>query len=162
MKFHKEIVLHKQGVHDMIRVIKGTFTPSQLAKAVFTGDATQRKRTVEQQIRGTENLHAWAMLDEAFRLGKRLRVPRANPAVKSTQDICNFALSLHPDIKINTDCNLLINEMQFTECDTDGSILKKDRNKLEQRADAIDAYRYLTMYVMPDIAQSPRKYGIKV
>jgi hypothetical protein len=143
-------------------VIKGNYTQLQLSKAIFTGDATQRKRTVEQSVRGTENLHAWAMLDEAFKLGKRLRVPRANPKVASTQDICNFALSLHPDIKINPKCNLLINEMQFTECDADGNILKKDRNKLEQRADAIDAYRYLTMYVMPDIAQFPKKYGIKV
>jgi hypothetical protein len=159
---HNEIVLSKQGVNDMIRVIKGNYTQLQLSKAIFTGDATQRKRTVEQSVRGTENLHAWAMLDEAFKLGKRLRVPRANPKVASTQDICNFALSLHPDIKINNKCNLLINEMQFTECDADGNILKKDRNKLEQRADAIDAYRYLTMYVMPDIAQFPKKYGIKV
>jgi hypothetical protein len=159
---HNEIVLSKQGVNDMIRVIKGNYTSLQLSKAIFTGDATQRKRTVEQSVRGTENLHAWAMLDEAFKLGKRLRVPRANPKVASTQDICNFALSLHPDIKINPKCNLLINEMQFTECDADGNILKKDRNKLEQRADAIDAYRYLTMYVMPDIAQFPKKYGIKV
>jgi hypothetical protein len=159
---HNEIVLSKQGVNDMIRVIKGNYTSLQLSKAIFTGDATQRKRTVEQAIRGTENLHAWLILDDAFKLGRRLRVPRANPKVASTQDICNFALSLHPDIKINNKCNLLINEMQFTECDADGNILKKDRNKLEQRADAIDAYRYLTMYVMPDIAQFPKKYGIKV
>lgn len=157
---HKEIVLHKAGVKEMIDVINSSFSKQQLAKAIFTGDATQRKRTVEQAIRGTQNLHSWILIDEAFRLGSRLRVPRANPPVKSTQDICNFALSLHPDIKINKACSLLINEMQYTECDADGNILKRDRAKEEQRADALDAFRYLIFSVMPDISTSPKKYGI--
>lgn len=158
---HREHILHNQGVKEMIELLKTSYTKLQLSQAIFTGDATQRKRTVEQAVRGTQHLHSWIMIDEAFRLGKRLKVPSANPSVASSREVCNYALALHPDIRINQDCRLLINEMQFTEADENGGILKKDRNKESQRADALDTWRYLIMTFCSDIISNSKKYGIK-
>lgn len=158
---HREHVLNNVGVKEMIELIKTNYTQVQLSSALFTGDATQRKRTVEQAVRGTQHLHSWILIDEAFRLGKRLRVPSANPSVSGSREVCNYALALHPDIKINETCRLLINEMQFTESDESGGILKKDRNKENQRADALDCFRYFIHAFCGDIISQPKKYGIK-
>jgi hypothetical protein len=37
----------------------------------------------------------------------------------------------------------LIYDFQFVEATEEGDIVKKDRNKLAQRSDYLDAYRYL-------------------
>lgn len=156
--FHREHTLVNKGVKEMIELLRGTYTPAQLANALFTGDATQRKSSVEQTIRGNENIHAWKQIDEAFRLGKRLHTPRANPNVKGSRNFCNTILSLHPDVIFNESMKNTINEMRFTEADEEGNILKKDRNKLEQRADYLDAGRYGLHTWMPDFVENINFY----
>lgn len=156
--FIREHELRNKGVTEMIELLKGTYTPQQLSQALFTGDATQRKSSVEQTIRSGQNIHAWRQIDEAFRLGKRLQTPRANPIVKESRNFCNTVYSLHPDIRFNPSMKNTVNELLFTEADEEGNILKKDRNKMEQRADYLDASRYALHTWLGDFVENLKFY----
>lgn len=159
--FIREHALHNRGVKEMIELLKGTYTPQQLANCFFTGDATQRKSSVEQTIKSGQNIHAWRQLDEAFNLGKRLQTPRANPNVKESRNFCNTVLSLHPDLKISADMKGTINELLFTEADEEGNVMKKDRSKMDQRFDYGDAFRYALHTWVGDFVENIRKYLMK-
>lgn len=156
--FHRELALNNKGTPELIEAIKSQYTQFDLSRCLWTGDATARRRTVEQTIKGTEHLHSWKLIDNAFNLGRRLQVPRANPPVKSSRELLNFVLAVHPDIKFDESMKLTINEMLYTEVDADGNIMKKDRQKEEQRADFLDCVRYAISTWLPDFIDNPNKY----
>lgn len=141
MHFHTfdEIVIEKNGdVPEMCDRIENMFGLRVISNALFTGDATQRKREITQR----NNIDAWRMIDARFRLGRRLMVPRANPSVKENRHLVNAILAFHPDVKINPKCKKLIYDMQLVEADENGNMIKKNRNNEAQRADALDEWRY--------------------
>jgi hypothetical protein len=140
--FHvfKELVIEKNGdVIAMCDLIEQTFGLKVVSSALFTGDAMQRKREITQR----DNIDAWRMIDTRFRLGSRLKVPRANPRVAENRHLLNAIHAFHPDHVVHPSCKGLIYDFQFVEADESGDIIKKDRNKLAQRSDYLDAYRYL-------------------
>lgn len=98
------------------------------------------------------------MIDERFHLGKRLKVPKANPSVKENRHLVNLIMAFHPDLIINPKCKKLIYDMQFVESDADGNIVKKDRNKQEQRSDSLDQFRYVCASFLADFYE---KYKFK-
>ena len=157
----KEHALVNKGVIDKIELIKTSYTAKDMATCLWTGDATQRKRTVEQNIVNGKNLHAWEQIDRAFRLGKRLQVPNVNPNVSRSRDLCNFVFALHPDLVIDESCTILINEIMYTEADDAGGINKKNRSNDNQKADFLDCFRYALNTWCNDIMDNPKKYGIK-
>ncbi len=138
--FFKELVIENNGdVPEMCDLMENTFGRVALANAIFTGDAMQRKREITQR----DNLDAWRIIDRRFNLGKRLKVPRANPSVKENRFLMNTLLSFHPDFKFNPEMKLSIFQMQFTEVDEEGDLIKKNRGDEKQRADALDGIRYM-------------------
>lgn len=141
MHFHTfdEVVIEKNGSVDaMCDLLENQFGAIVMANCLFTGDAMQRKREITQR----NNIDAWRMIDQRFRLGKRLMVPRANPSVKENRHLVNALLAFHPDVKFNPKCRKLIYDLQFVEADENGDIVKKNRNNESQRADALDCWRY--------------------
>lgn len=155
----KQFVMNNGDVYKMAQALKDFFPKDILASAVFTGDAMQRKREITQR----DNIDGWRILAKELNItSARLQVPRANPSVKENRHLVNSILALHPDYKINpVQCPLLVNEMQFTEADEEGDIIKKTRAKETQRADALDSERYAQNSWMPDFIDNPRKYGVK-
>lgn len=137
--FFREIVIETNGdVPVMCDLIERDFSKAALANALFTGDAMQRKREITQR----ENLHAWQIINNRFKLGKRLKVPRVNPSVSDNRVLINTIFAYHPDLKFNPEMKLTIFQLQFTESDEEGDIKKKNRKDEKQRADALDAVRY--------------------
>lgn len=157
MHFHTfdEIVIEKNGdVPEMCDMIENTYGLSVVSNAIFTGDAMQRKREITQR----NNIDAWRMIDARFNLGRRLQVPRSNPSVKENRHLVNAILAFHPDVKINAKCKKLIYDMQFVEADESGDMVKTSRNKESQRADALDAWRYMCNTFLHDFFE---RYKIK-
>jgi len=141
-----EIVIEKNGdVYKMCDRLIDIFGPRVMANCLVTGDATSRKREVTQK----ENINAWRIMDTQLRLGKRLMVPASNPKVKESRHLVNAIMAYHSDFKISPDCSKLIYDCQFVEVDSEGDIIKKDRNKEAQRSDALDCLRYLYQTFMP-------------
>jgi hypothetical protein len=129
-----EIKIENAKTQDLINEISSRYTPIELSRAKFTGDATGRTET-------TANLSNWLQIQKAFNLGTRLEVPRANPSVISSIELCNFVFYRHKNISIDPKCKNLIYELKYTEADDKG-LVKKDRNDLAQRADFLDTLRY--------------------
>jgi len=147
LHFFKELVIENNGdVPEMCDMLEANFGRVALANALFTGDAMQRKREITQR----DNIDAWRIIDRRFNLGKRLKVPRANPSVKENRFLMNALLSFHPDFKFSPEMKLSIFQMQYTEVDEEGEMIKKNRGDERQRADALDAVRYLCNVFLHD------------
>lgn len=145
--FFKELVIENNGdVPEMCDLMENTFGRVAMANALFTGDAMQRKREITQR----DNIDAWRIIDRRFNLGKRLKVPRANPSIRENRFLLNTLCSFHPDFKFNPEMKLSIFQMQFTEVDENGDLMKKNRGDEKQRADALDGIRYLCNVFLHD------------
>lgn len=132
-----EIVIEKNGsVPAMCDKLEMIYGAQVMATCLFTGDAMQRKREIVHR----DNLDAWRMIEARFNAGRRMRVPSANPKVSDNRHLINAVMAYHPDMKINPACTKLIYDCQFVEADAEGGIIKKDRNKQEQRSDAMDCF----------------------
>lgn len=157
MHFHKfdELVIEKNGsVPEMCDLIENVFGMRVIASSYFTGDAMQRKREIVHR----DNRDAWRMIDNRFRLDKRLKVPKANPSVKDNRHLINAIHAFHPDFKINPVCKKLIYDLQSVEATEEGDIVKTSRNNEAQRADALDGHRYECNTFLPDFIE---KYRMK-
>jgi len=150
-----EITLHDGDVYKMADRIKSMFTLAQLAVALFTGDAMQRKREITQR----NNIDAWTILKRELKISeKRLKVPRSNPRVSENRHLVNSILAIHPDIKIGNKCERLLLDCELVETDEEGNLLKKNRSKETQRADHLDAFRYMMNTFMFDFMERTAKY----
>lgn len=149
----KELVIERNGdVYKMLELIISTFNLATLHNLYVTGDAMQRKREITQR----ENIDAWTIIDNRLRLGRRLMLPRANPSVKDNRHLINSILAFHQDLQINPDCKRLIFDMQYVESDEEGNLIKTNRQKQNQRSDALDTFRYLCNTHLSDFI---RKYA---
>jgi hypothetical protein len=137
--FFKEIVLFDADIYGMANKIKSLFSPVQLDNAIYTGDATGRNSSVLTR----NNMTAWSLLMQELRINaKRVHTPKSNPSVKDNRFLVEHIFARHTDLKIHPSLKTLIYEIENTEADDDGNILKKDRENEAQRADLIDCLRY--------------------
>lgn len=151
----REIALENAKTQDLINFIQRNYTPMELSRAFFTGDATGRTET-------TANLSNWLQIDNHFRLGKRLHLPSVNPHVLTSLEHCDFVLHRHKDLIIDESCHHLIFELEYTEKDDKG-LVKKSRTKAEQKADFLDTMRYMFNYyflIRKDITTNPIYYNV--
>jgi len=65
-----------------------------------------------------------------------------NPPHKDNRVTCNTILAFHPNIFFNERCKQTIFDLKFGECDSDGKLIKKDRNIANQKLEALDCFRY--------------------
>jgi hypothetical protein len=139
----------------MIERIKKRFPPDVLARIEITGDATSSKRDINR----IDHKSSWDLIVKGLKVNKkRIRVPKSNPPVKYNRELCNHILYSHPGVKVNPKCKTLIYEARYTEADAEGGIPKKNRNKLEQRADALDTWRYVANAYLRDYIKNPGRY----
>lgn len=137
--FFRELVIEKNGeIHEMCDLMERTFGKAAMANCLFTGDATQRKREITQR----NNLDAWRIIARRFNAEKRVKVPKANPSVKDNRILMNTLLAFHPDFVFHPSMKMTISQMQTSEVDENGDLLKKNRNDEAQRCDALDDIRY--------------------
>lgn len=82
-------------------------------------------------------------------LQRRLSVPSSqmvippNPTHLLSRNQTNTVLRAHPDARIDPSCRRLLSDMRGVSVDGMGGIVKTDRSRPDQQADALDCYRYL-------------------
>lgn len=152
--FFKEISLNPGDAFKMAEKIEGSFTPESLYNAYFTGDASARARNTVSR----DNIHNWGILQQKLKISHpRLQVPRANPRINDSKTLVNLVLALHPDIKFHPSMTTTINELQFTEADEEGGIIKANRENPDQKADFLDCVRYSVSSWLSDFRKLMRK-----
>jgi len=152
-----EISIPNGSVPGAIDRIKQKFPDKILAKCIITGDATAGKRDINR----IDHRSSWVLIQKGLNVSdSRFKVPRSNPSLSSNRELCNYILYAHPDVKVNPRCKTLVYELKYTEGASDGTIPKKNRAKLEQRADALDTWRYVANAFLPDFVDKVGKYKV--
>ena len=106
-----------------------------------------------------------AFTDPELRYRQRYADLVVNPKVKDSVELCNYLFYHHPDILIDSSMENLIFELQNTERDADGGLIKDKRDDATQRADFVDCWRYLAnwhFFLNDNVYKFPSKFGIKV
>jgi len=119
---------------------------------IVTGDVAGNQRS--GHVRGKKTY--WQVIKYRLRLGDaQIRLRAKNLDLVESRILCNHILG-HFDITIDERLTDLIEECMYAKVDDKG-ILIKDRvaNKLDQ----FDTFRYLLDAEFPDAARKPEKYG---
>jgi len=120
---------------EMIRSKYGLY----LHNAHITGDYSGTARSIQS----ADNSSNWKLLKGMLKLSDRQLELKPNPRHANSRADVNFVLTHAEDFRIDPKCVNLDRDFAIVEVDSDEKILKSDRNKEAQRADHLDAGRYL-------------------
>lgn len=133
-----EFSIERGSVPAMIDAIRKKYANS-LPSCFLTGDAMGNRGEISQR----DNASLYMQLQRGLGLHTRQLKVLPNPTHENSRVECNFVLSKFPDYKINPEfCAGLSRDNKIVQCDAFGSIIKRDRNDIAQRADLFDAQRY--------------------
>lgn len=112
---------------------------NSLPNCILTGDAMGNRGDISQRDNATLYLQLKRLL--GLRDGQ-IHVS-GNPTHENSRADVNYFLCHCPDFKIHKEkCINTIRDMKSVQCDAFGSILKRDRKNINQRADYLDTIRY--------------------
>ena len=104
----------------------------------ITGDAMGNQRSIEQ----ADHSSLYIQIKKGLQLRDAAFFITSNPRHENSRADCNKLI--HSGlIKIHPRCKGLLNDMRQVEADAHGKIIKSNRNKMNQRADHLDALRYI-------------------
>jgi hypothetical protein len=130
------IKLSNSDIYQLCTYIRSTY-PNMLY--LVTGDATGSN--LSALVR--DNLNYYIVIQKELNLSpNQILVPKANPRLEDNQVLINALLSRYCVTIHETKAKGLIYDMQSVRMLPDGSIDKRDRDKPEQQADALDTFRY--------------------
>lgn len=118
--------------------ILARFGMNALAMATVTGDYNGTNRSMVLPA----HMNLYKEMQRQLRLNGRQFDLRPNPRHTNSRHDVNWLLR-NVTVQIDPSCANLHRDMRTVEVDSDGSIIKKDRSKDAQRADHMDAFRYL-------------------
>lgn len=109
-----------------------------LSNCIITGDRSGQNRT--HMV--SDNMNSYRLILNTLKLSSKQFKVVTNPPHKENRVTCNLILAYHPEVLINPICKDLIFDLKYVECDQDGKIIKADRTVANQKADALDCFRY--------------------
>jgi hypothetical protein len=118
-------ILAKYGQHRHMMVITGDYNGT--ARQMAAPDGLSHYLTLKRMI---------GLTDRQFDI-------RPNPRHSNSRSDCNFILANAEDFRVSPNCVHLERDLRTVEVDSDEKIIKVNRSKVEQRADHLDAFRYL-------------------
>jgi hypothetical protein len=105
----------------------------------ITGDAMGKRGDITQR----DNASLYLQIERQLNLsGRQFKLP-SNPTHENSRAMSNFILHNLDDFKINPNCKETETDMRIVQCDAYGTIIKKNRKDISERADKADCVRYL-------------------
>jgi hypothetical protein len=131
--------IEKGSIHAMVELITLKYK-GQLPNCIITGDSMGKRGDIGQR----DNASNYEQLRRGLGLkSTQLWLPN-NPTHSNSRADVNYVLYHFPDFKINPiTCPNSCRDMRTVQADAFGSIIKKDRNDVNQRADHLDCSRSL-------------------
>lgn len=112
---------------------------NSLPNCILTGDAMGNRGDISQR----DNATLYLQLKRLLGLRDSQIQVSGNPTHENSRADVNYYLCHCPDFKIHkTNCPNTIRDFRSVQCDSFGSILKRDRKNINQRADYLDTIRY--------------------
>jgi len=133
-----EMTIEGGNLPEAASQIRAKYEP-WLHNFLICGDYNGNNRSMQ-----SANLESnYQMLQRLLRLnGKQFKV-KPNPKHKNSRSDCNFLFAHGEDVRIGTNCLNLDADLRLVEVDADEKIIKQDRKKIGQKADLLDAFRYM-------------------
>jgi hypothetical protein len=134
-----ELSIAGGSIPKMVDAIKSRYGP-YLYRAEITGDYMGAKGDISQR----DNASLYLQLIRGLGMSKAQLKLSPNPTHENSRADVNYVLFRFPDFKINPKtCPSTCMDMRTVQVDAFGSIIKRNRNDLTQRADHLDTIRYL-------------------
>lgn len=134
-----EISIAGGSIPKMVDAIKYKYGP-HLFKAQITGDYMGARGEISQR----DNASLYIQLIRGLGINKSQLKITPNPTHEKSRADINYFLFKFPDFKINPKtCPNSCMDMRTVQVDAFGSIIKRNRSDLTQRADHLDTIRYL-------------------
>lgn len=147
-----EVEIHKGSIPAMVEHISNKYSKSLLG-CVITGDAMGNRGDISQR----DNASLYLQIVRGLGIRQSQVKVSNNPAHQHSRTATNLVLAKFPDVKIHTRCEGTIRDMKKVQVDAFGSIIKKDRNDLNQRGDFIDTSRYFVHNIMHKWVEQEQK-----
>jgi hypothetical protein len=106
---------------------------------IITGDYSGTAR----QMAAADGASHYMMLKRLLRLSDAQFDIKPNPKHRNSRTDVNYLFMHGNDVRVSPSCLNLERDLRTVEVDQDEKLKKKDRSKTEQRADHLDAFRYL-------------------
>lgn len=137
--FHifKEETIEGGTISEACNRIKDAFK-GHLHTLTITGDYSGTHR----QMAEADKASLYKQLLRGLGLRKNQLDIRPNPTHRNSRSDVNYLLMHFPDFRVHPSCTMLDRDLRTVEVSPDGKIIKSDRNKQEQKADHLDAFRY--------------------
>jgi hypothetical protein len=123
---------------DLLEKIKFKYAKF-LPNCIVTGDSAGRARNHLV----SDSMNSYRLIRNHLDLTSTQIKIMVNPRHKDSRMFCNTLLMFHPDFFINPRCTKTIFDLKNVEANSEGGIIKKDRNVANQKGDFLDAFRYL-------------------
>jgi hypothetical protein len=134
---YDEVAIQKGDLFKMADAIKARIPDNKKGLLKITGD----KLGGNGQIALRDHFSNYKQLQQLIGLSESQFYLPANPTHESSRTDCNMAL-IQKDVKISNRCINLIADCKLVEVNNEGAIVKKNRDKMEQRSDFLDCFRY--------------------
>ena len=137
-----EIKIDKGSIDAFCDVIESYSIPSGLLR--ITGDAMGKGRSIQQR----DNSSAYTQIKRRMGISDSQIIIPANPTHYNSRIDCNNALR-KLTIKVNSiKCKGFIFDAKQVQCNSEGGIIKSNRNNMEERADFLDCFRYFVNAIL--------------
>lgn len=109
-----------------------------LATCIITGDYNGNNADMKQPDKAS----AYKLIKRKLKLNDANFDLKPNPRHKNSRLDFNIVFQHIDDLRVSPECVNFARDLRTVGIDEDGTIIKKDRGKTEQRADHLDAGRY--------------------
>ena len=132
----EQIKLANSDIHTICQQIAIKY---EGAMFMITGDATGKNSSA--MVRDNINYYHIIQRELNVSMGQ-IRVPSVNPKIEENQVLVNSILSKYT-VEIDPEnAQALIYDLENVRLNSDGTIMKGDRNDPKQQADSLDCFRY--------------------
>lgn len=134
-----EAAIKAGSIGSAIDYIKANY-PQSIHKMIFTGDPGGNRREFSQR----DNASLYTTLARGLKLRPNQLIVPAAPTHKNSREEVNYFMHHFPDLRFSpTRCPNTIFDLKTVEVDAEGGIIKANRKDNTQRADHLDAFRYM-------------------
>ena len=150
-----EIAIVNGTTEQMADAIKMSIGPS-IGTALFGGDYNGNASRIGRY----DNKSLYKELQQELGVSWSQFVLKANPPHKISRQDCNYFLKNFNDFKIGEHCKETRRDLRMVQVDSYGSIIKKNRKDLSQRADLLDNFRYLVNTFFKSAIEKHKRTGV--
>lgn len=134
-----EATISNANLDDGIELIRSKYG-KYLHNIIITGDAMGKKRDFGQR----DHANYYVRIRRGLGIRDSQIETFPNPTHENSRSDCNYVFVHYPDFKIHPiNAKMTSLDLRTVAADNYGNLLKKDRKKLNQRADHADCVRYM-------------------